>query len=91
MSNVTTSTEAEEWMGNFKSTGSVIYNHNEEKPWIQDIYTELSDNFELNLTEKQLTTLNDLFNSGDQSNRIIAAQMFKYMLFKERDEQNSKA
>ena len=46
-----------------------------------NLFTELRDMFELpNIEEKQLQTLNELYDSGDESNKKIAVEIFKYLM-----------
>lgn len=49
---------------------------------VQDIYTALNKSFELDLTVDQLNILDELYNSGDESNRLVAAGMFKGIVYK---------
>lgn len=45
------------------------------------LFTELVSMFDLkNIEEHQLKLLNELYDSGDESNRKIAVELFKYLM-----------
>lgn len=88
---LTTDVDIEKWKSIFKDTGMTYVDSRTNAypvpPLLHNIYSELAENFGLDLTEEQVKTLNDLFNSGDENNRVIAANMFKYLLFKDKEDE----
>ena len=49
------------------------------------IFNEMSKIFNLDLTPDQLNKLNELYDTGDSANQLIAANLFKYMLDKNKE------
>jgi len=80
LSNITSGLDPKTWINTYSSTGASIYNYPDKQPIIVDHYTSLCNAFNLELTQDQLSKLNELQNSGDEANRIIAANLFKYMI-----------
>jgi hypothetical protein len=58
---------------NWKVDGKRVSNH-------YNIFSTLTDLFNMELTTKQLFTLNELYNSGDESNQRVAAAMFQTIM-----------
>lgn len=47
----------------------------------QNLFTEIASMFDLkNIEEHQLKLLNELYDSGDDSNKKIAVELFKYLM-----------
>lgn len=58
---------------NWEIDGKRVVNH-------YNIFSTLMDLFNMELTSKQLSTLNELYNSGDTSNQRVAAAMFQTIM-----------
>ncbi len=54
-------------------------------PYYYNLFTELVKLFDINIPEDNLGFLNDLYNSGDASNKIVATEIFKYIMKNEQE------
>jgi len=56
-----------------------------------NLFTHIKEMFELSsIDEKQLVTLNELYDSGDESNKKIAVELFKYLMKEDKKEVDEK-
>lgn len=71
----------------YSSTYTNTHTNLSQFPTYRFHFQRVSDLFDLNLTFDQISMLDELFNSMDDSNRIVAREMFKTILIRKLKEE----